>query len=208
MRKFILALLLLPSVVLGQTASTFMLKPDGTIATYVNFFDANSNALNAAVGVNIDAVTGIATNSAWDALSVFQATNVSGLQASSVTNIVTNFVTAFRGPFTGNGSGLTNIPGTSITGPLSDQQLIAYVDGESYHVLTAQRDSDEIVTNATVLWPDGTYGVFTRLSKNTSIPAINSYSVTYTNRSITITQPTLSRDSAGAATNVPALIIN
>jgi hypothetical protein len=70
---------------------------------------------------------------------------------------------------------------------------------------TITRNTAGVVMSADVIFPDGTPGTYTTLSIDTS-GAINSYKITY-GTSITYTQPTITRDSNGAATYVPQIVV-
>jgi hypothetical protein len=111
-----------------------------------------------------------------------------------------NISNSFSGTFTGNGEGLTNL--------MSDQRLVEIVSGESFEPIVIIRDNNGIATNATVKWPDGTFGVLTATSVNSTWYAVDAFTVTYTNRSKTVTQTSVTRDSFGAVTNKPALTID
>lgn len=65
------------------------------------------------------------------------------------------------------------------------------------------RNSDGVVTSAAVVWPDGTAGTFTATTINSTYKTIDAYTITYGTH--TFTQSTITRDSNGAATNVPAM---
>lgn len=67
------------------------------------------------------------------------------------------------------------------------------------------RNSAGVVTSADVRFPDGTPGTYTTLAIDAS-GAVNSYSITY-GTSITYTQPTITRDSNGAAIYVPQIVV-
>lgn len=71
------------------------------------------------------------------------------------------------------------------------------------------RNSNEVITSAPVVWPDGTAGTYTTDSIDAS-NAINSYHITYGSPTVihTYTQPTITRDSSGAATNVPQIVVS
>lgn len=72
------------------------------------------------------------------------------------------------------------------------------------------RDANQAVTSAAVVWPDGTPGTFTAESLSSAFPgAVDGYRITYGNPATkTYTQPTLSRNAAGAATAVPAIVVS
>jgi len=67
------------------------------------------------------------------------------------------------------------------------------------------RNSSNVVTSAAVVWPDGVTGTYTSLSFDAATGAVNSYQIT--KGSATYTQPTLTRNSAGAVTNRPAIVV-
>lgn len=68
------------------------------------------------------------------------------------------------------------------------------------------RNSDGVVTSAPVIWPDGTSGVYTTTAIDLT-GAVNGYTITYGSPvTKTFTQPTITRDSSGAVTNVPAVV--
>jgi hypothetical protein len=70
------------------------------------------------------------------------------------------------------------------------------------------RDSNQAVTSAAVMWPDGTPGTFTADTLSTAFPgAVDAYHITYGNPvSRTFTQPAITRNTAGAATTVPRIV--
>lgn len=75
---------------------------------------------------------------------------------------------------------------------------------------TVTRDSNQAVTSANVVWPDGTPGTFTALVLSTAFPgAVDSYRITYGSPvQKTFTQPTITRNTAGAATAVPQIVVS
>jgi hypothetical protein len=67
------------------------------------------------------------------------------------------------------------------------------------------RNSSGVVTSAAVVWSDGTTGTYTSLTFDSATGAVNSYQIT--KGSAIYTQPTLTRNSAGAVTNRPAIVV-
>jgi hypothetical protein len=64
------------------------------------------------------------------------------------------------------------------------------------------------VTSAGVEWPDGTPGTLTITARHSS-GAVNAYNITYGSPATkTFTQPTITRNAAGAATNVPQIVVS
>lgn len=72
------------------------------------------------------------------------------------------------------------------------------------------RDANQAVTSADVVWPDGTPGTFTALTLSTAFPgAVDSYKITYGSPvTKTFTQPAITRNTAGAATTVPQIVMS
>lgn len=89
-------------------------------------------------------------------------------------------------------------------------QLVAWTNAESYSATAITRDANEAIITATVVWPDGGTGTFTTDTASTLFPgAIDAYHVTYLNGAVsnTITQSLVTRDSNGAVTAQPALVV-
>jgi hypothetical protein len=69
-------------------------------------------------------------------------------------------------------------------------------------------DGSDQVTSAAVLWPDGTPGTLTITARDAN-GAITNYNITYGSPvTKTFTQPTITRNAAGAATNVPQIVVS
>lgn len=69
-------------------------------------------------------------------------------------------------------------------------------------------DSNSLVTSAAVVWPDGTPGTLTITSRDAN-GAVLAYNITYGSPvTKTFTQPTITRNAAGAATNVPQIVVS
>ena len=70
------------------------------------------------------------------------------------------------------------------------------------------RNANDVVTSASVVWPDGTVGTFTTDTIDAS-GAINSYHITYGSPvTKTFTQPVITRSATGAATSVPQIVVS
>jgi hypothetical protein len=69
-------------------------------------------------------------------------------------------------------------------------------------------DTNNLVTSAAVAWPDGSPGTFTVTSRDAN-NAVLAYNITYGSPvTKTFTQPTITRNAAGAATNVPQIVVS
>ncbi|MBN3499306.1 hypothetical protein [Arthrobacter pascens] len=67
------------------------------------------------------------------------------------------------------------------------------------------RNEQNVITSATVIWPDGTTGYFTTDVIDAS-GAINAYHISYGSR--TFTQPPIKRNASGAAVAVPQIVVS
>ena len=69
-------------------------------------------------------------------------------------------------------------------------------------------DGNNLVTSAAVQWPDGTPGTLTITSRDAN-KAVLAYNITYGSPvTKTFTQPAITRNAAGAATNVPQIVVS
>lgn len=87
-----------------------------------------------------------------------------------------------------------------------------WIGSQSFRLVSITRDAYNAVVTASVVWPDGVPGVFTTDVFSSVFPGtIDAYHVTYVptaGPSKTITQPTVTRNSTGAVTVQPALVIS
>lgn len=69
-------------------------------------------------------------------------------------------------------------------------------------------NGDGAPVSASLKWPDGTLGVYSGIASTDFPGAVDGYSVTYAGSpTVTITQPSVTRNAAGQVTNSPALTI-
>lgn len=90
------------------------------------------------------------------------------------------------------------------------QALVAWTLVQAFQVVSATRDANEAITTASVVWPDGATGTFTTDTASTAFPgAIDAYHVTHVlnGTTKTVTQPAVTRDTGGAVTAQPALVV-
>jgi hypothetical protein len=85
--------------------------------------------------------------------------------------------------------------------------LTAWAESGSYEVTTATYDADNVITTATVKWPDGSTGTFTTTSKGLEWLSVDAYTVTHMTSSQTVTQTTITRDSNGNIIVKPELTV-
>lgn len=88
-----------------------------------------------------------------------------------------------------------------------DTTIIGWAASGAYSLTSATRDSDGVITTATVSWPDASTGTFTRTTKNATFLTIDAYTVTHTDSGKTVTQSAVTRDSSGNVTAQPALTV-
>lgn len=72
------------------------------------------------------------------------------------------------------------------------------------------RNANDAATSAPVKWPDGTPGTYTATTLNaTFLGAVDAYTITYGSPvTATYTQPAVTRNANGAATNVPEIVVS
>lgn len=89
--------------------------------------------------------------------------------------------------------------------------LVAWTLAQAFVVTAATRNANEAIVTANVVWPDGTPGVYTADTLSGAFPgATDAYHVTYVpavGLAKTITQPLVTRDTAGAVTAQPVLTV-
>lgn len=85
----------------------------------------------------------------------------------------------------------------------------AWAYSESFAVISATRNSNNVITSANIKWPDGVSGVFTATTINSTFNVIDAWTATYLGTTTkTITQPTVTRNSNGAVTAQPEITIS
>jgi baseplate protein BppL len=73
---------------------------------------------------------------------------------------------------------------------------------------TITRSNTDAAIGASVIWPDGTVGMYAGTESVGTPGAIDSYTATYNGPTTkTVTQPTMTRNTNGAITNRPALVV-
>lgn len=93
------------------------------------------------------------------------------------------------------------------TPPSPNWMLSQWALGQAFTISAATRNTNEAITTASVVWPDGATGTYTADILSASFPgAVDAYHVTYvwSAGTKTITQAAVTRDSSGAVTAQPA----
>lgn len=89
-----------------------------------------------------------------------------------------------------------------------DAQILAWAASNAYQMLVIEYDNTNVITSATIKWPDGSGGTYTRTAKNAEWNMVDAYIVTHTVSGATVSQPLMSRDSYGNVTNKPELVVS
>lgn len=92
------------------------------------------------------------------------------------------------------------------TGPLGTQ-LAVQAAAESYQQTSTTYFADGAVSSATVVWQDGSAGVFTTTTHNLTWAAVDAYTITHTSSGKTVTQSLVTRDGTGRVTVKPVLTV-
>lgn len=90
----------------------------------------------------------------------------------------------------------------------TDLQLKELVMNGGYAMTAINYDSDKVITTASVIWPDGSAGVFTTTVKNTEFLEVDAFTITHVDSGKTVTQPAVTRDSDGDWTAIPVPIVS
>ena len=101
------------------------------------------------------------------------------------------------------------VANTAALGLLGSQnaRLKEWTAGEDYEITAATYDADNVITTATVKWPDASGGTFTTVTKDATWLAINAYTITHDPWSKTVTQAAVTRDANGNVIVKPALTV-
>ncbi len=113
------------------------------------------------------------------------------------------------------GTGVVSITADKVTDERSytlnlDQLLLFWAEAEAYQMLAISYDGTytDVIASATVVWPDGSAGVFTATTINSTWLAIDAYTITHTLSGLTVTQTAVTRDgTTGKVTAKPALTV-
>jgi len=92
---------------------------------------------------------------------------------------------------------------------VADSQLKAWAESGAYELtaITYDGTSTSAVSTATAKWPDGSAGVFTATTINSTYGKVDAYTLTHVNSGKTVTQAAVTRDTNGNMTVKPALTV-
>jgi hypothetical protein len=88
------------------------------------------------------------------------------------------------------------------------QTLLQWAMGNQFVLSDIERDSGEVVTSATITWPDGSSGIYSMTIKNEEFNDADAWTMTHSASGYTVTQPTLTRDQNGFVIDEPVPIIS
>jgi hypothetical protein len=128
---------------------------------------------------------------------------------SGGSSTVTSYLPTTTGNLVSTGDNAT-VTDTMLAGSISPSKVTGLLatlvqDPDLLVVGSITRNSSNVVTTAAVVWPDGVSGTYTSLTFDSATGAVNSYQIT--KGAAIYTQPTLTRNSAGAVTNRPAIVV-
>jgi hypothetical protein len=89
-----------------------------------------------------------------------------------------------------------------------EQNLLAWTESSAYQATAPVFGTDQIIASSTVIWPDGSNGTFTTVTKNDRWKAVDSYTVTHSDSGKIVIQSDVSRDAFGNVTIKPELYIS
>ena len=91
---------------------------------------------------------------------------------------------------------------------VSDARLIEWTEAGAYELTAVNVDADEVITTATVKWPDGSAGTFTTTTKNGTWLAVDAFTISHTDSGPkTVTQAAVTRNAQGTVITKPALTV-
>lgn len=87
--------------------------------------------------------------------------------------------------------------------------LLEWAYGQTFRVVSANRNANGAITSASIVWPDGVSGAFAATVLNGDFPgAIDGWTATYLGSPTkTVEQPQVTRDSNGAVIAQPAITV-
>jgi hypothetical protein len=103
---------------------------------------------------------------------------------------------------------ITTVLETDFETAANEQHLIEWAAAGAYQLSSATYDDDGLISSGTVVWPDGSAGVYSVTSKNATWTAVDAYTVTHTNTGQTVTQAAVTRDDLGNVVSQPALTVS
>lgn len=98
---------------------------------------------------------------------------------------------------------------TATVGASSNIQILNWAYVQSFAVISATRNANNVITTASIVWPDGATGTFTTDTINATFNAIDAWHATHilSGTTKTVTQTAVTRNASGAVTAQPAITL-
>jgi len=98
---------------------------------------------------------------------------------------------------------------TATVGASSNIQILNWAYVQSFAVISATRNANNVITTASIIWPNGATGMFTTDTINTTFNAIDAWHATHILDAVTktVTQTAVTRNASGAVTAQPAITL-
>lgn len=98
---------------------------------------------------------------------------------------------------------------TATVGASSNIQILNWAYVQSFAIISATRNANNVITTASIVWPNGATGTFTTDTINTAFNAIDAWHATHILDAVTktVTQTAVTRNSNGAVTAQPAITL-
>jgi hypothetical protein len=92
----------------------------------------------------------------------------------------------------------------------SDIQIKNWAYVQAFAITTATRNTQDVITTATIVWPDGATGTFTATTINATFDVIDAWTATHILSGVTktVTQSAVTRNSNDAVTAQPVITIS
>jgi hypothetical protein len=89
-------------------------------------------------------------------------------------------------------------------------ELLNWAYVQAFAITSATRNSNNVITTASITWPDGATGTFTTDTINTTFNAIDAWHATHTLSAVTktVTQTAVTRNTSGAVITQPVITIS
>ena len=96
-----------------------------------------------------------------------------------------------------------------LIGKNEDLDLLNWAYVQSFAITSATRNANDVITTASIRWPDGATGTFTADTINATFNAIDAWHATHILNAVTktVTQTAVTRNSNGAVTAQPVITI-
>ena len=158
--------------------------------------------------------TNAANSAASAATSATNASNSASAASTSATN-ANNSANAASTSATNAAASATNASNAQtaaevLLGTTSNIQLLGWAYAQAFAATSVTRNVNNVITTASIVWPDGATGTLTTDIINTTFNTINAWHATHILNGVTktVTQTAVTRNSSGAVIAQPVLTIS